>query len=78
MNKPIFLGLSILEISNVMYQFWHDHIKPKYHDRIDTDRFIVNIYSDDVYKDVTNDVEKRSDISNYEVEKLLTVDKNKR
>ena len=65
-----------------MYQFWHDHIKPKYHDRInlfhiDTDRFIVNIYSDDAYKDVANDIEKKSDKSNYEVEKLLAIDKNK-
>ena len=31
MNKPIILGLSVLEISNtLMYEFWYDYIKPKY------------------------------------------------
>ena len=28
MNKPIYLGLSILEISKtLMYEFWYDYIK---------------------------------------------------
>ena len=31
MNKPIYLGLSILEISKIlMYEFWSDYMKPKY------------------------------------------------
>ena len=31
MNKPVYLGLSILEISKtLMYQFWYEYIKPKY------------------------------------------------
>ena len=31
MNKPVYLGLSILEISKtLMYEFWCDHIKPRY------------------------------------------------
>ena len=31
MNKPVYLGLSILEISKiVMYEFSYDYIKPKY------------------------------------------------
>ena len=31
MNKPIYLGLSILEISKTfMYEFWYDYMKPKY------------------------------------------------
>ena len=29
-NKPIYLGLSILEISKIMYKFWYDYMKPKY------------------------------------------------
>ena len=34
MNKPIYLGLSILEISKtLMYEFWYDYIKPNYEDR---------------------------------------------
>ena len=31
MNKPVYLSLSILEISKtLMYEFWYDYIKPKY------------------------------------------------
>ena len=31
MNKPTYLGMSILDISKtLMYQFWNDYIKPKY------------------------------------------------
>ena len=31
MNKPVYLGLSILDMSKtVMYEFWHDYVKPKY------------------------------------------------
>ena len=31
MNKLVYLGLSILEISKiVMHQFWYDYVKPKY------------------------------------------------
>ena len=31
MNKPVYLGLSILDLSKtVMYELWYDYIKPKY------------------------------------------------
>ena len=31
MNKPVYLGMSILDISKtLMYEFWYDYIKPKY------------------------------------------------
>ena len=49
LNKPFYLGLSILKISKiVMYEFWYDYAKPKY-DRIakpcylGTDSFIIYI-----------------------------------
>ena len=47
MNKPIYLGLSLLELSK-MYEFWYDYVKPKYRDKanlcyLDTDSFTVNI-----------------------------------
>ena len=73
MNKPVYLGLSILEISKIlMYEFWFDYIKPKYGDKIklfymDTDNFIMHIKTEDFYKDIVNDVEKRFDTSNYEI-----------
>ena len=31
MNKPLYLGLSILELSKIlMYEFWYEYVKPKY------------------------------------------------
>ena len=47
MNKPVYLGLSMLEISKtLMYEFWCDCIKPKYGDNVklcymDTDIWIL-------------------------------------
>ena len=48
-NKPIYLGFSILEISKtLMHDFWYDYIKPKYQSNaklcyMDTDSFIIHI-----------------------------------
>ena len=84
MNKPIYLGLSILEISRLlMYEFWYDYMKPKYGNNLklcymDTDSFIRNIKTEDFYQDIANDVEKRSDTSNYEVNRPLPTGKNKK
>ena len=56
MNKPVYLGLSILEISKtLMYEFWYDYIKPKYQNDAklcykDTDSFIIYIKTEEVYK----------------------------
>ena len=49
MNKPLYLGQAILDISKtLMYEFWYDYIKPKYGDKVrlcytDTDSFIMHI-----------------------------------
>ena len=56
MNKPLYLGLSILEISKIlMYEFWYDYMTPKYGDNVklcymDTDSFIIYIKTEDFYK----------------------------
>ena len=61
-NKPIYLGLSMLEISEIlMYEFWYDYMKPKYNDNVklcymDTDSFIMNIKTADFYNDIANDI----------------------
>ena len=84
MNKPIYLGLSILEISKIlMYEFWYDYMKPKYGNNVklchmDTDSFIMNIKKEDFYKDIANDVKKIFDMSNYEVDRPLPTGKNKK
>ena len=69
MNKPVYLGLSILDISKIlMYEFWYDYMKPKYGNDVklcymDTNSFITNIKTKDFYQDIANDVEKRFDTS---------------
>ena len=84
MNKPIYLGLSILEISKIlMYEFWYDYMKPKYGNNVklcymDTDSFIMSIKTEDLYKGIANDVEKIFDMSNYEVDRPLPTGKNKK
>ena len=84
MNKPVHLGLSILELSKIlMYEFWYDYVKPKYGEKaklcyMDTDSFIVYIKTDDIYKDIAEDVETRFDTSNYELDRPLPKGKNKK
>ena len=84
MNKPIYLGLSILDISKLlMCDFWYGYMRPKYGDHVklcymDTDSFIMNIKTEDFYKDIANDVKKRLDTSNYEVNRSLPTGKNKK
>ena len=84
MNKPVYLGLSILEPSKtVMYKFWYDYVKPNYDERaklsyMDTVSFIVYTKIDDIYKDIAEDVETRFDTSNYELNRPLLKRKNKK
>ena len=66
-----------------MYDYWHNDIKKKYGKNgklcyIDTDNFIMNIKTEDFYKDITNDVEKNYDTSNYVCERPLPIGKNKK
>ena len=93
MNKRVYLGLSILDISKtVMYEFWYDYMKSKYGDnvelcymdtdsfimRIKTEVFLMHIRAEDFCKDIADDVEKRSDTSNYEVNRPPPAGKNKK
>ena len=84
MNKPIYLGLSILEISKtLMYDLWYDYMKPKYGNDVklcymDTDSFIMNIKTNDFYENIASDVENRFDTSNYDVKRPLPTGKNKK
>ena len=74
MNKPVFLGLPILELSKIVLRlFKYDYVKPKYGENvklcfIDTGSFIVYIKMKDIYLDISKDVETRCDTSNYELD----------
>ena len=86
MNKPIYLGQAILDISKtLMYEFWYDYIKPKYGDKArlcytDTDSFVIYIKTEDFYKDIADNVERWFDTSNYyeEDKRSLPIGKNKK
>ena len=72
MNKPLYLGMSILDISKtLMYEFWYDYVKPKYNDKaklcyMDTDSFVINIFTEDFFEDINYDAERWFDTSNYD------------
>ena len=80
MNKPIYLGQAILDISKtLMYEFWYDYIKLKYGDKArlcytDTDSLIIYVETEDFYKDIARDVEKWFNTSNYD-ERPLPIEK---
>ena len=86
MNKPVYLGKSILDISKtLMYKFQYDYIKSKYGDRVklcytDTDSIIFHIMTEDFYRDIAGYVERWFDTSNYdENDKIpLPIGMNKR
>ena len=86
MNKLIYLGMSILDISKtLMYEFWYDYIKPKYQDRgklcyMDTVCFVIYIKTEMFYENIANNIEKLFDISNYNEDdkRPLPIGKNKK
>ena len=80
MNKPVYLGQAILDLSKIiMYEFHYDYMKKKYArstgeanygERLrlcymDTDSLVYEIQTNDFYKDIAEDVEKRFDTSGY-------------
>ena len=80
MNKPVYLGLSILYLGKtVMYEFWYDYVKTKYGEnaKLDTDSFIVHVETDDIYKDITEDGETKFDTINFEIDRPSSKEKTK-
>ena len=70
MNKPVYLGMCILDLSKTMYKFQYNYIKPKYGDNAkllftDTDSLMYEIKPEDFYKDISGDVKDRFDTSDY-------------
>ena len=71
MNKPIYLGQVILDLSKTLiHEFRYDYIKPMYGDKArlcytDTDSFVIHIKTEGFYKDISNDVDNWFDTSNF-------------
>ena len=66
-----------------MYEYWYDDMKPKYGDNVKlcymaTNSFIMNVKTEDFYKDIANDAEKKYGTSNYVCERPLPMGKNKK
>ena len=85
MNKPVYLGQAILDLSKiVMYEFHYDYMKRKYSDKnltlcyMDMDSLIYSIKTDDFYKDIAEDVKDRFDMSGYNSNRSLPVGLNKK
>ena len=71
-NKPIYLGMCILDLSKtLMYDFHYNYMKKKYADKAsmlftDTDSLAYEIETEDFYRDINPDIERLFDTSNYE------------
>ena len=83
MTKPLYLGMSILDISKtLMYEFWYDYIKYGNRAKLcytDADTFIIYIKTEDFFEDISNNVERLFDTSNYNEndKRPLPIGKNK-
>ena len=71
MNKPVYLGQVILDLSKIiMYEFHYDYMLPKYAERLqlcdmDTDSLVYHIKTKDFYADIADDIPARFDTSSY-------------
>ena len=86
MNKPVYLGQAILDLSKiVMYKTHYDYMIPKYGDNLklcymDTDSLVYEIQTEDFYADIADDVLERFDTSNYDKDdtRPFPIGKNKK
>lgn len=75
-NKPIYLGFCILDISKtLMYNFHYEYMKKKFEQNVkllytDTDSFIYQIFTEDFYDDIKQDLVKRFDTSDFEASNI--------
>ena len=82
MNKPVYLGQAILDLSKiVMYEFHYDYMVPKYGENLtlcymDTDLLVYQIKTEDFYADIVDDVEERFDTSGYSGNRPLPIGLN--
>ena len=83
MNKPVYLGQTILDLSKIrMYEFHYNYMVPKYGNKLklcymDTDSLIYSIETDYFYNDIAEDVPARFDTSGY-INRPLPIGLNKK
>ena len=84
MNKPVYLGQAILDLSKiVMYDFHYYKLVPKYGNRLklcymDMDSLVYHIKTEDFYADIADDVKTRFDTSGYIPDRPLPAGLNKK
>ena len=93
MNKPVYLGQTILDLSKIiMYEFHYDYMKPKYNGEnsrlrgtphlklcyMDTDSLVYRIKTEDFYSDIVDDVPARFNTSGYSPNWPLPIGLNKK
>ena len=80
-NKPVYLGMSILDISKtLMYDFHYNYIKKNYGSKAkllmtDTDSLMYEIHTEDFFEDMREDIKAKFDTSNFENSKLPRLNK---
>ena len=84
MNKPVYLGQAILDLSKIiMYKFHYDYMVPKYGLEklklcyMDTDSLVYDIKTEDFYEDISDYVPARFNTSGYCPNRPLPVGLNK-
>ena len=83
LNRPVYVGMSILDLSkHLMYDFYYNQIKARYGDRCqllytDTDSLLLEIQTEDVYKDIAED-QDLYDTSDYSNKHFLHSTANKK
>ncbi len=81
--KPTYLGMSILDLSKtLMYQFHYDYVKPKWENKsellfTDTDSLCYEIRTNDVYKDISGDVNEWFDTCDFNPNHPIQLHSNK-
>ena len=84
MNKPVYVGRSILELRKILiYEFWYDSPKPKHDEKVKmcfmtTDSLVAYIKLDNNYKDIAEDVETKFYTSDYKLDRPLPKRKYKK